>query len=102
MANSVVFDWICEQLEQRSSLDRLESRGTVRLVLKKAGLEVEGLLPEPAAVVLRKLMPKELEVRNVVDCEALCEGMADEVSRLVGVEIGQPDSPESVFERLGH
>lgn len=101
MASSMVFDWLCEQLEQRSSLDRLESRGTVRLVLKKSGLDVDGLATDQAAVVLRKLMPKELEVRNVTDADAICESMAVEVERLEATGDLSSESPENVFARLG-
>ena len=39
VADARTFDWVCAQLEERSSLDRLEARGTVRLALKQAGLE---------------------------------------------------------------
>ena len=39
MADSNAFTTLCEKLEQSSTLDRLEARGTVRLSLKQAGLE---------------------------------------------------------------
>ena len=46
MADAAVFDWICNRLEQDTSLDRLESRGTVRLALKSAGLDARSVTPE--------------------------------------------------------
>ena len=39
MADARAFDWVCEEVEKKSSLSRLEARGTVRLALKKAGLD---------------------------------------------------------------
>ena len=41
-----VFDHVCDGVERGTSLDRLQSRGTVRLALKEAGLE-----PSRAAIV---------------------------------------------------
>ena len=36
MADSVVFNFVCERIEGLTILDRLESRGTVRSALKPA------------------------------------------------------------------
>lgn len=39
MDYSPAFEWLCSELEQRTRFARIEARGTVRLVLKDAGLE---------------------------------------------------------------
>lgn len=77
MADSPVFDHVCEQLEQQTDLDRLAARGTVRISLKTSGLDVSSVDAEQMAVVLRRILPAELESRGVSDAEALCRGMAD-------------------------
>ena len=65
MADSATFEWVCNELEQRTSLDRLEARGTVRLSLKQAGLEPGTVTTEQMKVVLEKVLPSELDSRGV-------------------------------------
>ncbi len=99
MADSAVFECVCEILERSTSLDRLESRGTVRLALKQAGLEARTVTTSQMTVVLEKVLPGELASRGIVDVDAL---LAQAVSALAAIESGaQHDSPESVFARLG-
>jgi hypothetical protein len=99
MAESVAFSFVCEQLEQRTSLDRLEARGTVRIALKQAGLEAGSVVPDQMEVVLERLMPGELASRAVEGAESLCAELIRAVAGL-SVETAA-DSPESVFARLG-
>lgn len=99
MSDSRVFECVCEVLERSSSLDRLESRGTVRLALKHAGLEARSVTASQMAVVLEKVLPKELTSRGVDDVDPL---IAEAVNALASIESeAQHDSPESVFARLG-
>ncbi len=99
MADSEAFDYVCDQLEQRTTLDRLASRGTVRIALKQAGLEARTVTPDQMMVVLDKVLPGELSSRGIDDGEAICQGFRSGVSSLdagSGVE-----SPDAVFKRLG-
>jgi len=77
MADSPVFERACTELEQRTSLDRLAARGTIRIALKSAGLDVAGVNAAQMGVVLRKLLPAELSTRGVEDAGALCETIAN-------------------------
>ena len=43
MASTPSFEWVSQELERITSLERLEARGTLRLVLKKAGLDASGV-----------------------------------------------------------
>ncbi|MCG8591630.1 MAG: hypothetical protein MJE66_20220 [Proteobacteria bacterium] len=99
MADSPLFDFVCSELESGSSLDRLEARGTVRLALKQAGLEVRSVTADQMAVVLEKVLPGELTARGVDGGEALCERMRGGLAQFQSGEDG--DSPEAVFARLG-
>jgi len=99
LANSAAFDWICSQLEERTSLDRLEARGTIRLALKGAGLEAGNVRPDQMSVVCEKVLPKELESRGVTDAAMVCQALAREVASIDGGKRG--DSPDEVFSRLG-
>ncbi|MCG8590301.1 MAG: hypothetical protein MJE66_13500 [Proteobacteria bacterium] len=98
MAGSVSFDWVCEQLEQATSLDRLEARGTVRLALKQAGLEAKSVSAGEMKVVLEKVLPGELTSRGI-DEAGLCSRLAGAVMELE--DDGPVESPEAVFKRLG-
>ena len=99
MAESAVFDFVCEKLEQGSPLDRLAVRGTVRIALKQAGLEARAVTPDQMAVVVEKILPGELQSRGVEGGEGLCASIK---TGLAGVSAGvQADTPDSVFQRLG-
>lgn len=99
MADSEAFDFVCDQLEQGSSLDRLAARGTVRLALKQAGLEARSVSPGEMGVVVEKLLPKELATRGIEGGEALCARLKQ---GLGGLTPGRAtESPDAVFRRLG-
>lgn len=102
MADAPAFDWICNELEQRSALDRLEARGTVRIALKEAGLDSRSLTADQVRVVLEKVLPKELESRGVADAGSLCTGLAASLKQAAAgwAEGSGAESPEDVFRRL--
>ena len=99
MADSEVFDFVCDELEQRTSLDRLEARGTVRLALKQAGLDARSVDARQMSVVVTKVIPGELESRGVESAAQHCSAIG---SRLNSLEVSpRTETPEAVFERLG-
>jgi hypothetical protein len=100
VADSAVFEWVCDQLIERSTLDRLESRGTVRIALKQAGLEARNVTASQMRVILQKVLAQELLDRDVADGEAICAAMA---AGIVGARLDEDtgDSPDEVFRRLG-
>jgi hypothetical protein len=100
VAAETTFDFVCDELERGSSLDRLEARGTVRIAIKKAGLEPQTATPQELAVVVEKLLPGELATRGVESGAVLCAALAVRVAvRDDGVKA---DTPESIFTRLGN
>lgn len=99
MADSSAFTALCEQLEQSSSLDRLEARGTVRLALKQAGLEASQASASQLAVVVEKILPGELKTRGVDEADGICSQLATVMKAMPDEESGE--SPEAVFKRLG-
>ena len=54
---SPVFEFVAGEIERRSALATLEARGTVRLALKRAGLESSSVT---SAQSLRKNRPAEI------------------------------------------
>ena len=99
MADSPAFDFVCSQLEERTELDRLAVRGTVRLGLKQAGLEARTVTAEQMKVVLERVLPAELAARGIPSGEGIC---AELQVGLRGIERGsEPETPDAVFRRLG-
>jgi hypothetical protein len=74
----------------------------LRLLLKKAGLDPSSVTSKQMEVVLRELLPQELQSRGVEDggnaCEHLLRGL-----RAANLADTGPSaaSPEEVFKRLG-
>ena len=101
MADSL-FEFIAAKVEERTELDTLEARGTLRIALKEAGLDARGVTREQMAVMLEKTMPRELASRGVEAAEDVCRRL---IASLDGFDGGGPErgseSPEDVFRRLG-
>ncbi len=97
-----IFDFVAEQLEDRTDLATLEARGTVRIALKEAGLEARSVTSEQMAVVVERRLPAELEARGVSDATRVCTGIVVGLKSLVAHEQeSRVESPEDVFRRLG-
>ena len=100
MADAAAFDFVCTQLEQRTSLNRLEARGTVRLALKAAGLDAGQVTPAQMRTVVEKILPGELRNRAVKDPERHCTALAALLASSKFAEAGGGESPEAIFARL--
>ena len=99
MPDSTAFEYACSELEARTALDRLASRGTIRIALKQAGLEARSVTPEQLAVVIQKILPAELSSRGVDTVEEVCQRI---LTGLRGVAAGPlSETPDAVFKRLG-
>ncbi len=104
MADAAAFEWLCAELEQGSSLDRLEARGTVRLALKQAGLEARTVTADQMQVVVEKVLPRELENRGIADSKDVCRGFLSGLRELAAdsaTSADTPEMPDDVFRRLG-
>ena len=99
MADAAVFDFVCSQLEQRTSFNRLEARGTMRLVLKEAGLDAARVTPAQMKAVVEKILPDQLRKRAVADPERHCAALVAQLASSRFAEAGG-ESPEAIFARL--
>jgi len=100
MANAPAFDWICGELERLTSLDTLEARGTVRLSLKKAGLDARSVSPGQLAVVAERILVGELRDRGIENAGKVCGDMVTGLKSHARASSAE-ESPEEVFRRLG-
>jgi hypothetical protein len=100
MSTSPIFEWLCTELVRRGPLDLPQSRGTVRLALKDAGLEPRTLTKDQTFVIIERVLPHELQVRGVANAVSLCTGLGQAL-RALKVEQTVPESAETIFARFG-
>ena len=97
-----LFDLATEQLELQTDFNRLEARGTLRLALKKAGLEVKSLSLVQVTAVFEKLMPDELRLRGIEAAESACRSIVDVIVRTADPADRDPvEGVDDIFRRLG-
>jgi hypothetical protein len=97
-----LFDFAADRLEQHTSFSRLEARGTLRIALKSAGLDLNGLSVDQLGVVFEKLMPGELEQRGVSEAAAVCSAVIDDLANSPAVtDAASSDHVDGIFRRLG-
>jgi hypothetical protein len=102
MAGSTAFEWLCTALEESTTLERLEARGTVRIALKEAGLEPRTVTAAEMRVVAQKVLPRELRQRGVQNESALCDRLIAGLQTLEGqAGSSAADTPDAIFRRLG-
>ena len=99
MPDSAAFEFACDQLEARTSLDRLAARGTVRIALKQAGLEARSITREQMAVVVQKILPTELSSRGIDGVDELCQAILTGLREVANGPASE--TPDAVFKRLG-
>ena len=100
MSTSVAFDCVSRRITEWTQLDALAARGTVRIVLKEAGLDAASVAPHQMVAVGRSLLPEALRARGVADPEAIAARICADLSNVKDDGAGR-DSPERVFARLG-
>ncbi|MEM1202563.1 MAG: hypothetical protein AAGN66_04985 [Acidobacteriota bacterium] len=94
--------WVAAGLEDRTSMNLAQSRGTVRLALRQSGLDPRAVTVPEMEVVLRRVMPRELEIRAIADGDSICRDLAS------GLGAANVDTPapgrtshaDSVFRRI--
>jgi hypothetical protein len=69
------FDHVCEALESRTLLNRLQARGTVRCALKAAGLDASSVSARQMSEVVERILPGELESRGISDADSICRDL---------------------------
>ncbi len=100
MAEASVFEWVSGELESRAGLSRLEARGTVRLLLKDAGLDPNTVRPHQMQVVVSRLMPSALKKRGVQGADGLCHALTDDLLARKHTPDAAAETAYDVFERL--
>jgi len=95
------FDFAAERLEHHTGFSQLEARGTLRIALKVAGLDPSAFTAGQLCVVLKKVMPGELDSRGVSDVQDVCAAvLADLESAGDAAADASTTSPDEIFRRL--
>ena len=101
MVESPVFDWMSNALEEVTPWNALSARGTVRLALKKAGLDPRSVNKVEMIVVVDRLLERELAVRGIEDAAQVCRDLRSRLeTESFGSGAHQPVRPEEVFRRV--
>jgi len=95
-----LFSFAAEQLEQCTPLDRLESRGTLRIVLKDSGLDPKSVTSEQFCVVLDSVAPSELESRGVAEARAICAVLIEKIRGEPASRWESSHNVDEIFDRL--
>ena len=69
---SDLFALVAAGLEAHTDLDRLEARGTLRIALKKAGVDPKTFTVPELEAVFAKIMPDELAQRGAANAVEVC------------------------------
>jgi len=92
MSDSEAFESACLALEELTHMNRAETRGTVRICLREAGLDAARVTVRELATLAVSALPPELAARGVPDAMQVCEAMVDRIA-------GSADT-DRVFEEL--
>jgi len=100
---SPAFERAADELERLSRMSRIETRGTLRIALKEAGLLPRGVNYRSMLVVLEKVLPLMLIRRGVQDAAEICKILATSMRERAKMEgsDGFGETPEKVFSRMG-
>ena len=96
-----LFDHAADRLESNTHLSRLEARGTLRIALKDAGLDVKNLTLDELSAVFKKIMPKQLEDRGIDSAATTCSAVMAEIASTANISAAPVANADSVFRRLG-
>jgi hypothetical protein len=99
--DSPTFEWVAAALEEHTTFDRLQARGTVRLALRKAGLEPGSVDRDKMLLVLANVMPNELRARKIENPEMVCETLCRELKHAdLRDTTPRQEAPEDAFRRM--
>jgi hypothetical protein len=96
-----VFEWACALLENNTTMNRLQARGTLRLVLGSAGLDIGTLTGKQMRVVAGRMLGEELRKRAIVNVDQLCAALMVIPPEVESAPGPLHPTPEDVFKRLG-
>jgi hypothetical protein len=98
MAGSTAFEAICGELANAEGMDRWTARGTLQLALMDAGLDAASVTAAQLAIVVERLLPRQLQSHGGVNVESLCTRLRDVLAMLPAGS--GDDSADEIFARI--
>ena len=95
-----LFSFVADQLEECTPLDRLESRGTLRIVLKDSGLDPKTVTQKQFCVILESVASGELESRGVGEAQAICAALIEKINNEPADRWKASHDVDKIFDRL--
>jgi hypothetical protein len=95
-----LFSFVSDQLEECTPLDRLESRGTLRIVLKESGLDPKTVTQKQFCVILESVAPGELDSRGVAEARAICAAIIEKIQGEPADRWKATSDIDKIFDRL--
>ncbi len=78
---SDVFEKTCGFLEKYTSFTRLQSRGTIRLLLKEANVDPQAIEKNEMIGALKSKLPSELQKRGISEGAEIAEKLVADVEK---------------------
>jgi hypothetical protein len=95
-----LFSFVADHLEECTPLDRLESRGTLRIMLKDSGLDPKTVTSKQFCVIFKSVAPGELESRGVAEAQAICTALIEKIESEPADRWEASHSVDKIFDRL--
>jgi hypothetical protein len=65
-----------------SGMDRWTARGTLQLALMDAGIDASAVTAYQLAIIVERLLPRQLQSHSGVDANAICARLRDVLAAL--------------------
>ena len=98
MAASAAFEALCSELAKVAGMDRWTARGALQLALMDAGLEKTSVTAPQLAIVVERLLPRQLQSHGGLDVGAVCRRLRGVLELLPAP--ASDEGAEDVFSRL--
>jgi len=86
VAGSPAFETVCSELACARGMDRWTARGTLQLSLMDAGLDSSSVNASQLAIVVERLLPRQLAQNQGVDVASVCARLRDVIAMLAADE----------------
>ena len=98
---SDLFALVADRLEAETVFGRLETRGTLRIALKKAGVDAKSFTLVELEATFAKIMPDELARRGVRNAAGVCGSVLKSLPSGLRDASGDPaTSRDEIMRRL--
>jgi hypothetical protein len=100
MSTSPVFEWVGAALQEHTSLQAAQARGSLRLALRAGGLDAANVTVSEMVAVLDRLLPEQLRKAGVANPPSVCLKLSIGLKSRHFDEDEAVRKPEAFFRRV--